>query len=197
MFLLSGCSLLTNAASASLDGDWRLQAGTDHGKPIPIVAGSPVDLKIAGAQAGGTAACNHYGSKVRVSGSSLSFGEIVQTEMACANDRVMASEAAYLAALSKITKAERSGDSLVLTGPGVELSFVVVPPVADANLLGTSWILDSLISGQVASSTVAEATLVFGADGRLAAGQRIVITSLPRTWPSEMALIASPAASSG
>jgi heat shock protein HslJ len=128
IFLLTGCSLLTNAASGSLDGDWRLQAGTDQGRPIPVVAGSPIDLKIAGAQAGGIAACNHYGGKVRVSGSSVSFSEIVQTEMACANDQVMASEAAYLAALSKITKAERSGDSLVLTGPGVELAFAISGP---------------------------------------------------------------------
>jgi heat shock protein HslJ len=169
-FLLTGCSLLTNAAaSASLDGDWRLQAGTDQGHPIPIVAGSPINLKIAGTQAGGIAACNHYGGRVRISGSSVSFSEMVQTEMACLNDKVMASEAAYLAALSKITKAERSGDSLVLSGPQVQLSFAIVPPVADASLVGTTWLLDSLINGAVASSTVAEATLVFNADGTLAA----------------------------
>jgi heat shock protein HslJ len=128
IFLLTGCSLLTNAASASLNGDWRLQAGTDQGKPIPIVAGSPIDLKIAGAQAGGIAACNQYGGKLRVAGSSVSFSEIVQTEMACVNDQVMASEAAYLAALSKITQAKRVGDSLVLTGPQVELSFAISGP---------------------------------------------------------------------
>lgn len=167
--LLTGCSLLTHAASPSLDGDWRLQAGTDQGRPIPIVPGSPINLQVAGTQAGGIAACNHYGGKVRLDGSSVSFSEIVQTEMACLNDQVMASEAAYLAALSKITKAERTGDSLLLTGPQVELSFVVVPPVADASLVGTSWTLESLISAEVASSTVARATLVFNADGTLAA----------------------------
>lgn len=169
IFLLTGCSLLTNAASVSLDGDWRLQAGTNQGQSIPIVPGSPISLKIAGGRAGGIAACNHYGGTVRVSGSSVSFSEMAQTEMACLNDQVMASEAAYLAALAKIAKAERVGDSLVLSGPQVELSFVVVPAVANANLVGTSWALDSLIGGEVASSTVAKATLVFDADGTLAA----------------------------
>jgi len=167
--LLTGCSLLTHAASLSLDGDWRLQSGTNAGKPIPMVAGSPISLTVTGTQAGGIAACNHYGATVRIAGSSVSFSELIQTEMACLNDHVMASEAAYLATLSKITKAERTGDSLLLTGPQVELSFVVVPPVADASLVGTSWVLESLISAEVASSTVARATLVFNADGTLAA----------------------------
>ena len=44
IFLLTGCSLLTNGASASLDGDWRLQAATNQGQPVPLVAGSPINL---------------------------------------------------------------------------------------------------------------------------------------------------------
>jgi heat shock protein HslJ len=172
MFLLTGCSLLTNGAlaSGSLDGDWRLQAGVDQGQPVPIVAGSPINLKIDGSQAGGTAACNSYGGKVQVSGNNVSFGELVQTEMACLDDRVMASEAAYMTALQKVTKAKRSDDALVLSGPGVELRFALIPPVANADLVGTTWILESLISGDTVSSTVGErATLQLNADGTFAA----------------------------
>lgn len=166
IFLLAGCSLLTNGASASLDGDWLLQAGTNQGQPVPIVAGSPINLKIDGTQAGGTAACNHYGGKIHVSGSSVSFSEMAQTEMACIDDRIMASEAAYMTALLKVTTAERSGNALVLSGPGVELRFALIPPVANAGLVGTTWVLDSLISGDAVSSTVGDrATLQFSADG--------------------------------
>ena len=170
MFLLAGCSLLTRGASASLDGDWRLQAGTNQGQPVPIVAGSPINLKIDGTQAGGTAACNHYGGTVHISGGNVSFSELFQTEMACLDDQVMASEAAYMAALQKVAAAERSGNALTLSGPGVELKFVLIPPVANAPLVGTVWVLDSLISGDAVSSTVGErATLQFRADGTFAA----------------------------
>jgi heat shock protein HslJ len=170
ILLLTGCSLLTNGALASLDGDWRLQAGTNQGQPVPIVAGSPISLKIDGGQAGGTAACNHYGGKVHISGSNVSFSEMAQTEMACLDDRVMASEAGYLDALPKVTTAERSGNALVLSGPGVELRFALIPPVANVDLVGTTWALDSLISGDAVSSTVGEpATLQFNPDGTFAA----------------------------
>lgn len=170
MFLLAGCSLLTNGASASLDGDWGLQAGTNQGQPVPIVAGSPINLKIDGTQAGGTAACNRYGGKIRVSGDDVSFSEMAQTEMACIDDRIMASEAAYMSALQKATTADRSGNAMVLSGPGVELRFALIPPAANADLVGTTWVLDSLISGDAVSSTVGErATLQFNADGTFSA----------------------------
>jgi heat shock protein HslJ len=169
-FLLAGCSLVTNGASGSLEGDWRLEAGTNGGQPIPIVAGSPITLKVDGTQAGGTAACNHYGGNIHVSGSNVSFSDVAQTEMACLDDRIMASEAAYLTALLKVTTAERSDNAMVLSGPGVELRFALVPPVANADLVGITWVLDSLISGNAVSSTIGErATLQFNADGTFAA----------------------------
>ena len=170
ILLLAGCSLLTNGASGSLAGDWRLQAGTNQGQAVPIVPGSPINLKIDGTQAGGIAACNHYGGTIHVAGNRVTFSEMAQTEMACLNEQVMASEAAYLAALPKVTTAQRSGNALVLSGPGVELRFAIIPPVANANLVGTIWVLDSLISGDVVSSTVGErATLQFNADGTFSA----------------------------
>jgi heat shock protein HslJ len=141
------------------------------------------------------------------------------TEMACEEDR-MASEAAFLAALPRTTSVARNGDSLVLTGPELELRFALVAPVANANLIGTTWILDSLVSGEVASSTVGEhVTLALNGDGTISAStgcrditgrytiaegrsllcqaQGIVITSLPRTCPAPMALMASEADSRG
>jgi heat shock protein HslJ len=91
------------------------------------------------------------------------------TEMACEEDR-MASEAAFLAALPRATSVARNGDSLVLTGPELELRFALVAPLANANLIGTTWILDSLVSGEVASSTVGEhVTLALNGDGTISA----------------------------
>lgn len=170
MLLLSGCSLLSGGTTTSLDGDWLLQAGTNHGVAIPTVAGSRVTFQVDGTKIGGSAACNSYGGKIEVSGSSIAVSELIQTEMACLDNRLMALESAYLAALPRVTTAERSGNSLLLTGPEVEMRFTLVPPVANANLVGTTWILESLISGEAVSSTVGErVTLQLSGDGRLAA----------------------------
>ena len=132
ILILSACSLALGGAPASLDGEWQLQAGTNQGQPVPIVAGSRVTLTIDGAQVGGTAACNSYGGTLRVDGGSITIGQLIQTEMACLDGRLMASEAAYLAALSRVTSAARDGATLRLTGPNVELRFALVPPVANA-----------------------------------------------------------------
>ena len=154
ILILSGCSLLSGGASASLEGEWQLQAGSDQGQPVPIVAGSPINLTVEGGRVGGSAACNSYGGNIQINGSSIAISDLFQTEMACVDDRVMASEAAYLAALLRATSAARDGGSLVLSGPQVELRFALVPPVANATLTGTVWVLDSLISGDAVSSTV-------------------------------------------
>jgi heat shock protein HslJ len=168
ILILSGCSLMSGGASDSLDGQWLLQAGSSQGQPVPIVAGSKITLDIEGSRVGGTAACNSYGGNIQIDGSSIVISELFQTEMACVDDRVMASESAYLAALARVSSAVRNGASLVLSGPQVELRFALVPPVANASLTGTVWVLDSLISGDAISSTVGgRVTLELSPDGAI------------------------------
>ena len=167
--LLVGCSLIPGAVNAALDGEWQLQAGTNQGAAIPIAAAHPITLTIDGADVGGTSACNHYGGKLEVSGTTLKFSDLGGTEMACLDGDVMASEAAYLAALPRVATAARDGDSLVLSGPDVELRFTRLQPVPNADLVGPLWTLDSLISGQVASSVIGAPTFQLKADGTLAA----------------------------
>lgn len=168
MLLLSGCSLLHAGASASLDGQWQLQAGTNRGQPVPIVTGSRITLNVDGTQVGGHAACNSYGGTIQIAGGSVVISALSMTEMAC-RENLMASEAAYLTALPQVTTATHSGNGLVLSGPQVELRYARVAPVANAPFVGTTWILESLISGEAVSSTVAQATLRLGGDGTISA----------------------------
>lgn len=169
MMLLSGCSLLTGGASASLDGEWQLQAGTNQGQPIPIVAGSRLTLNIDGTQVGGSAACNTYGGTIQSNGDSIVISALSMTEMAC-QENLMASEAAYLAALPRVTAAARDGNSLILSGPQVELRYARVAELANSELVGTTWTLESLISGESVSSTVGEqVTLMLSDDGTITA----------------------------
>ena len=168
--LLGACALIPGAANAALNGEWRLQSGTNQGAPISIPATHPITLKIDGAEVGGVSACNHYGGTLEINGTTIKISALSMTEMACQED-AMAAEAAYLAALPRVTGAARDGDRLVLSGPNVELRFTRVEPVPNADLVGPRWTLESLISGQVVSSVIGDPapTLQLKADGTLAA----------------------------
>jgi len=166
ILLIAGCGSLAGPVG-DLGGNWLLERGTNGGQPIPIVAGSRITMTIEGSEIGGTAACNIYGGTIDVADGRVSIGALSMTEMACQED-VMASEAAYLAALARVESATRSANGLILSGPQVELRFALVPPVPDAALVGNAWVLDSLITRDAVSSTLGkEATLELGDDGTL------------------------------
>lgn len=146
-------------------GDWRLVEGVDGGVAIPLVEGADITLMVEGSQVSGRAACNQYGGEIIVDGGQVRFGPMSMTEMAC-DEPVMASEAAYLAALGKVGAAAIDGDRLTLSGPDVELIFERLQPPPAAALVGTTWVLDSLITGDAVSSVMGDpATLQLGADG--------------------------------
>lgn len=144
------------------DGQWDLLSGA------PIVDGFPVTLIIEGAGVNGRAACNSYFGSVAVDGASITIGQLGQTEMAC-EPAVMDSEFAYLQALSAVTTWERTADRLTLSGGDVELVFAPIPEVPTADLVGTTWQLETLIEGDAASTPVAgtEGFLLLEDDGTL------------------------------
>ncbi len=149
------------------NGDWVLVRGTVDGAPIPIVGGADITLTIDGSHVGGRSACNQYGGEVIVKDGVVQFGQLMMTEMACA-EPIMASEAAYHAALGRIRSATRDGDMLTLSGPGVELVVRRVVPPPPAALVDTDWILDSIITGDAVSSVMGDpASLRLAADGTL------------------------------
>ena len=162
----------TTSASGGgdLDGAWQLDSGTHGGANLPIIADSPITMTIDGSEIGGRAACNTYGGTIETDGRAVTISALSMTEMGC-DQPVMAAEAAFIAALADVNGADRSDDELRLTGDGVDLTFAFVPPVADADLTGTTWVLDSLISGDTASSVGGDpATLEFTDDGTLTGG---------------------------
>jgi heat shock protein HslJ len=140
---------------------WELTGGSLDGAVLAPIDGYPVTLAVDEGQAGGTAACNHYGGSVTVTDGQVRLGDIGATGMACPAEGVMELEAAYLDALRRVTTGERQEGRLLLRGEGVELSFTPRPEVPDAALEGTVWELDTVVDGELASSTIAgsEATL--------------------------------------
>ena len=60
----------------------------------------------------------------------------------------------------------RDGDELVARGDGVELRFAGLAPPPTAELVGTTWVLETVLVGDVAASPMGEpATLELNEDG--------------------------------
>ncbi len=135
--------------------EWMLASATVDGETLALLESHPVTLLVDDAGAvGGTAACNSYFGTL-IEGDTLFEGFGV-TEMACDPPETLDLESAFLTALGRTTTAERDGGQLVLAGDGVELRFDEITPPADAELIGTDWTLDTVISGDAASSILAD-----------------------------------------
>jgi heat shock protein HslJ len=132
------------------------------------VAGHPITLSFTEDSVGGTAACNGYGGSYTISGNEITFSEISGTEMACSPEDIMTSERMYLQAFSRVQAFSMDDDTLTMSGQGVELVFVALPPVPTAELTGTVWVLNSLVQGESVSSVMGErATLELFTDGSM------------------------------
>lgn len=146
-------------------GSWELREGTGPGGPIDLVDDFPITLDIAGARITGRA-CNDYGATIVPVGDGIELRELAMTAMACVDERIMDAEAAYSAALQGVRRISMDGGDLMLTGPGIELRFVRLPEVPTADLVGTTWTLESVFVGDVAASPMGEpATLLLRGDG--------------------------------
>lgn len=151
---------------ATLDGAWMLTAATVDGTDLDLSAGQ-VTLTIDGARWGGTSACNQYFTDVTRDGDGVTLGPVGGTEMACDEPR-MTLEGSYWNALQEVSSATRDGDSLVLTGEGVTLTFGPVVAPEPADLIDTTWTLTTLFEGESASSVIARpATLQLHQDGQV------------------------------
>jgi heat shock protein HslJ len=156
LLALAGCGGV--AAGPDVLGDWELVSGLSH--PPGVTA----TLVVEDAQLTGTSFCNHYSGSYTLGGEAPTVDGLGGTDMACDPD-VMAAETAYLTALGAADRMARDGEDLVLTGPDLSLRFSRQAPVADRELAGTTWTLDTLVDGEVASSVLDGATLELAPDG--------------------------------
>lgn len=106
---------------------WILEAGTLDGSDIPMVDGYPITLIFDQPEgtAGGKSACNQWFGGYTLSGNELTFTDLGGTMMACLDEGVTESEAAFLDAMAQVELFTMSGDELNLTGEAVDLLFVV------------------------------------------------------------------------
>lgn len=108
-----------------------------------------------------TAGCNTLSGTVDTGGGTVAVGtDLSTTEMGCAPE-LHAQDEWLSDFLSASPEWRIDGERLVLTGKDAELVLErqTAPP-----LLGTTWQVDSLLSGDVVSSTTGTATLEFAKD---------------------------------
>ncbi len=168
----SGAAGDETGSSPPLDGAWVLVAASVDGQTLALNDQYRVTMTIDGSAIGGQAACNSYGGSVSIDDGAFAVDEISMTEMAC-EPSVMEIESTFLSGLARVSAATRSGDTASLTGEGVEFVFDLLPPVPTAELIGTTWVLDTIIQGDSATSTAAgaePARLLLRADGTFVGG---------------------------
>jgi len=149
-------------------GDWILESGIVNGAAIPILVDYPITFSVDGTKVGGTSACNGYGGRLELLDGKLHIGELGSEQILCGepDGEVMRSEAAFQEALEKVRAGRGEADRLTLLGPGVELVFRRQPPMPIAEVVGTDWLLESVIDGDVVSPAIGEpATLRLDAGG--------------------------------
>ena len=172
---------------------WRLMSGRVGGSLLPLVDGHPITLTLFEKEVGGWAPCNEYSVEMSRSGSEIDLApELLSTAIGCAHE-VMESEHSYLDALLGVDTLATSSDQMTLTGEGVELAFVPVPPATVGDLTGKVWALTRLIQGETVSNATGDrATLELFSDqsmlgstgcrslhGRYAvSGEEVLVTEL-------------------
>ncbi len=155
------------SGTSAIDGSWVLTNGTIDGTAMALLVDYTITMVIGGGEVGGRAACNSYGGFVAISGESFRVEALAWTEMGC-EPAPMELEAQFLQGIGLVDTAVRSGDTATLTGDGVQFIFAVEPPVPAAELIGSTWVLDTILQGDTASSTISSAqpaTLRLDPDG--------------------------------
>lgn len=156
--------------NTGLDGrDFLSTSVTDGGADRPLVAGTQIRIGFDDGQIGTSAGCNTIGGTYRIEDGVLVFEGGGMTEIGCDDERHAQDDwlAEFLGSRPTVTQ---SGSELQLSSEGTVITFQdseVAEP--DLTLTGTTWAVDSLISGDAVSSVPggAEANFTFADDGRV------------------------------
>ena len=150
-------------------GAWELVEGTAAGAAIPLPEGGRATLTVEEDQLGGTAFCNGYGGRYELGEEgALRLSNAGATEMAC-EPPLMAAEQPYLEVFfAPGLRAAREGPDLVVTSDAGTLRFRPLPPVPVSDVVGTRWVLETVLREDMAGSTVGDpAVLLLDPAGKL------------------------------
>ncbi|HSK22281.1 MAG TPA: META domain-containing protein [Egicoccus sp.] len=155
---LAGCGEVGSEARADLEGvTWVLVEGESRAGSLDgSAARATLLIEPDADEAGGVSFCNHWFGLVEVDGDQIDLDNLGGTEMGC-EAPVMDLEAGYLDALAGVDTFTVDDERLTLEGPNERLVFEREPEAPTAELLGTTWTLESVINGQGPDGAVASA----------------------------------------
>jgi heat shock protein HslJ len=157
---------------SALDGRTFLsQSVTEDGGPRPLAGSEPITLTFDGDRLGAQPGCNSLGGTYSLDVDRLEVADLAMTEMACLEPALMDQDQWFAELLLAGPTLALSGDTLTMTSGSTMLVFIdreTADP--DRPLEGTTWVLDTIIEGDTASSVPAGVTAeLIIAEGRLAA----------------------------
>lgn len=136
---------------SDLDITYVVTSVTDGGEPHALVKGTEIRLTFDGDRLGITAGCNAMGGTYTLDGTRLTVSALSMTEMGCDAPRM--EQDTWVAGLFGRDVQLTTGAAPTLISGDVVLTLAdreqVVP---DKPLVGTRWVLDTLIEGDAASS---------------------------------------------
>lgn len=164
---VSGGSSQPNPTQAIAGRTFLSTGVTVDGVALPLVAGTRIRLTFENGRLGASVGCNTFGAAYRLDGTTLRIDGGSMTEMGCDKPRMDQDTWLFgiLGAGPKVGL-EAFGDHLTITSGTTVVTLLdrrVAEP--DVSLAGRTWILESIISGQSASSVPAGITATIAFDG--------------------------------
>jgi heat shock protein HslJ len=165
--LLSGCGLLPGTGDPLSGHTFLSTSVTDDGVAHPLVEGTRIRLSFTDGKIGAAAGCNIYGGDYRLADGRILITGGSMTEMGC-DDARSAQDDWLFTFLGTGPTYTLAGNDLTLTSNGTVITLLdteVADP--DRPLVGTTWTVTGLISGDTVSSIPDNvvATFLFKADG--------------------------------
>ena len=173
MTLLAACSVAAapsavpsptpgpSAGVAGIEGKTYLSTAVQGATLVP---GSRIRLSFANGSLSANAGCNAMGGAYTIAGGRLTTTEMITTDMGCAQPLMQQDQ--WVAGLLRDSAITIAGDTMTLDDGKIQATFLdreVADP--DRPIEGTHWVLDGIVSGDVASSvpTGVTSTLVITA----------------------------------
>jgi heat shock protein HslJ len=150
----SSSSVPPSVAATGVDGKTYLSTAIEGATLVP---GTRIRLAFKDGSLSANAGCNQMAGAYTISAGRLTTNGMSTTEMGCDQARMQQDE--WLARLLGGATITLSGDTLTLTEGPIRVTLLdreVASP--DLPLAGTHWVLDGIISGDVASSVPAAVT---------------------------------------
>lgn len=156
---------------AGLDGRQFLSIAVTHdGQTTALVDGTRIRLTFDGGRVGAHAGCNTMGGTYQTSGDNIVVNDLAMTEMGC-SPALHAQDTWLASFLTSRPTVALSRNDLTLANDSTTISLLdraVAEP--DQPLVGPTWVLSSIITGEAVSSVPGGvvASLTFAGDGRVA-----------------------------